>query len=243
MPSLSVAAAFLLGLCVENGRLFDDHEFCVLYDLPEKFFEQDSIKGVRLENVQALRSFVAACLAKPDGEARASFISGTVGKTHAMENFQGIGRNVYRNWFNASKFSSKINGLVEAALVENEAHPRQILSDNPSLDDSEGTLPDIKCIYSTVERPISQAVFGKNAITSIVVHPGMTTSISAILHHNWERMRKERMRAKKLLEAAKNAVKVASRREYCLISSNLALTFFQRSRKAHHLLQIKLKIG
>jgi hypothetical protein len=192
MPSLDMATAFLLGLCVDNGRLMSDPEFCLVYHLPEGLFHQDYIPGVKDGSILALRGFITAILEKQDGESRHLFVAGKVKKSSCIDH--SVGREAYKNWFKVMKLSKKIHSLMEATLTENDAHPRQLLADQPELDTSGTALPDSKCIYSTVEKPLAQAVYGQNALTSVMVPQGMANSISTLLHHLWERLRKERKR-------------------------------------------------
>jgi hypothetical protein len=206
MPSIKVSSAFLVGLCVDRGRLFKDHELCAVYDLPEDVFQQKSIKGVQDRHVEALQDFIIAALSKADGERRTAFICGDFRKESFMDNNHNIGRGAYEMWFRTLKLSSKIHGLVEGALQDNGAHPKQLLSDQPFLDEADEDMPAAKNIYTNVEKPIAQAVFGQNAITSVVVASGMATAINAILHHGWERLRKERKRAKATKDALKTRV-------------------------------------
>jgi hypothetical protein len=232
MPTLNLSSAFLLGLCVDNGRILKDSEFYNIYGLPEDVFNQDDIKGVKAQNVQALKGFFIAALGQAEGEDRAAFISGKIGKKLAQGNNYNGGRLAYRSWFKALRLGTKINNLVENALNDCEAHPKRLLADHPSIDTGDDAFPDLKSIHSTIQKPVYQAVFGLNALTSVIVPAGAIISVNALLHHTWERLRKERKRAKLTKDSAKKMVQdIMARKQATIIHLPGYKLKFTRARK------------
>jgi hypothetical protein len=209
MPTLKLADAFLSGLCGSNGRLMGDHEFCSIYNLPDDFFLQHDIEHIKPQEAQGLKSFILAALAKPDNEMLTAFLSGTVMKMQFSDNNHHQGRQSYRSWFRKMKISSKIHSLVEEALLESETHPRQILESQSSANIANDTLPEMRSIYTTAERAVAQGVYGRNALTSVVVPHSMSTATSCLLHHAWERLRKQRKRSLEKLNSLRSAVQEA----------------------------------
>jgi hypothetical protein len=191
MPSLKPDVAFFTAILAQNTRILNDDYFKNTYALKDNHFEQTQIRGVLPQNCAALKAFITASMTREE-EKRVYFLAGTE-KLGAGQNGHHQGRKAASQWFRTQKIGQQIYSVIDTVLRDNEAHPQQLVADDPDIGALQ--LPDEGGIHSIIEVPVAEAVYGKNALTGIALPASLRTSIGSLMHHAWERYRKCRKRA------------------------------------------------
>jgi hypothetical protein len=208
MPSLSMAAAWLVALLHRKSRLMTDDDFLAVYGLQPSFLKASSIDQVPAADQSFLVAFIVAAEAKAEGDERTAFIvGGRKKKGAAVDNAHNRGRKAYNEWFRRQKLTAKIHSLMNDILFENDAHPQNLIQnltadEEDELDDN--GMPSVVSIHSQIEVPAATAVFGANVMTSAMISPAIQASMGALIHHFWEKCRKARRRAYTQMETRKN---------------------------------------
>jgi len=197
MPTISLSATFFAGSLEKSRRLLKDPDFQALYSLGKSPLD-DKIEHLNLSESESLRAL--AVVAEPNLQI---LLDAEPSRSRLKDNAHAAGKAALAKWFRKKKMSLKRHSSIDKVLEESKAHPWQLLED---LEDevSPLALPDEDIIHSNIELGVAITVFGRNAVfpqlTSIQVK-----IIKAIMHHVWNRLRKERQRMHKSMSAKKAA--------------------------------------
>jgi hypothetical protein len=213
MPSVPLSAAFFVGLLEKKRRLLNDEDLQLLYDFGSHPID-GKVKYLSESESKSLQSLAAAV--EPD---HTILLDSKPKKGRLKDDAYSSGSAALAKWFKKAKISSKIHSSVETVLEESNAHPRQLLEDEEE-EISPMALPDEETIHSDIELGVAIAVFGCN-----VASPRLTSVqvklVKIIMHHVWNRLRKERQRMYKSMSAKKRAWLKAKK-------SKLAILDYQR---------------
>ena len=108
----------------------------------------------------------------------------------------GAARHAIKKWATKQKIYATIYQRVDDVLAFNEATPKCLIQ---SGDIEKGEFPDIRDVDEFRE-DVAVAVFGKDILEDRF-RGDLRESVSAIMHHAWERQRKRCGRARKSMVA------------------------------------------
>ena len=197
MPSINLSAAFFVGLLEKNRRLLKDPDFQALYNLDKNPLDGE-IERLSLSESESLRALAAA--AEPNPQI---LLDAEPSRSRLKDNAHAAGKAALAKWFQKKKIAVKIHSSIDRVLEESKAHPRQLLED---LGDevSPLALPDEDIVHSDIELGVAIAVFGRNAVSTRLTSIQVKI-IKAIMHHVWNRLRKERRRMHESMSIKKAA--------------------------------------
>jgi hypothetical protein len=197
MPSISLGTAFLAGLLEKDGRLLRNPDLQSMYGLEDGSFD-GGLQKLKPTEADAVKALVVA--AKADITI---LLESEAGRSRLRNNLHQDGKKAIGTWLSKTGITSKIHASIEEVLTLSNCHPRQILEDVDE-DKSPTMLPDETTIHSEIELGVANAVFGPNAV-AIRISSHQVKIIKAIMHHVWNRLRKERTRMYKLMQERKQA--------------------------------------
>jgi hypothetical protein len=197
MPSATLGSAFFAGLLENNRRLLNDADLWSLYHLKSDPLDGD-IPHLSKSESESLRALAAYAEPNPS-----LLLDSDSSRSRLKDNAHASGRAALATWFSKLRIPSKLHSSIEQVLEDSNAHPRQLLEENCD-DIAPETLPDEAIIHSDVELGVAIAVFGPNAVASRLT--GLQVKIiKAIMHHEWNRLRKQRQRMYRTMSGRKVA--------------------------------------
>jgi len=185
----------IVALVAAKDWIFDDQEDLTIRDvfgLDREMFNAPKVTHLTENQRASASALIAAVEEAPDINARYNIIQGPKQEGWAA------GRAALRAWFTGMKVAANIATKVDAVLDQLGVSPVQVIAIDADKA-KETVFPNITECESAKE-DIIMAIFGQHAL-SRVPRGEFKDGVNIIVHHQWERHRKQFRRAKDTFNA------------------------------------------